>query len=85
MSGPRWLSTTAIVVALSVSGMGSGCTAGPPPQSLAQTCQIRSCECVADNASWFGRAATTDIAWETDGDATCPEGYALRLSERDKK
>lgn len=66
---------TTVVVAV------AACAGEAPPQSLAKTCQLKACECAAPDTSWFGRAPTIDIRWQPNGDAACPDGYVLRLSD----
>ena len=73
-----WCSPLLVVLAL------AGCTgtkAGDPDLALA--CELRTCACLAENASIFAtKRETTDILWRDNGEAYCPEGFVLtRINE----
>lgn len=46
--------------------------------NLAVACALKPCECTPEGA--FG-GDPAPVLWRENGDAYCPEGYALRLSD----
>lgn len=47
-----------------------------PPQ-LHLACQTIDCECQKEKISIFADREAAEIIWRTNGDATCPTGFAL--------
>ena len=47
--------------------------------NLAVACALRACECVPDRGL-FPSGKAEAVLWQTNGDAFCREGYALRLA-----
>ncbi len=47
--------------------------------NLGVACALRACECVPDRGL-FPSGKVEAVLWQTNGDAYCREGYALRLA-----
>ena len=54
-----------------------GCGSARKPPDLALACQTMDCVCVAAAASPFSARRETAPLWRADGDAYCPDGFAL--------
>ncbi len=46
-------------------------------------CQTVECECRASEGGLFGSTKKADIVWRENGEAACPEGFALKRIRRD--
>lgn len=45
--------------------------------NLALACQTMACTCSTVSGSLFEKTKTTEILWRANGDAYCPDGFAL--------
>ncbi len=66
----------AAALVLALGGCGGSGPARKAP-ALALACQTKDCVCVAAAASPFAVRRETAPLWRADGDAYCPEGFAL--------
>ena len=64
----------ALVLALGACG-GAGSDRKAPDLALA--CQTRDCICAAGADTPFAERRETDVLWRANGDAYCPDGFAL--------
>ena len=65
------------------------CAGGAPPAdpdapSLAKACTVRPCQCLSTEFAFFLKRQSQPIQWRSNGDAACPEGFKLVLSEPPK-
>ena len=68
----------AATLSLSLAACGSTGRAGPESvPNLALACQTMACTCSAETGRLFGKTKTTEILWRANGDAYCPDGFAL--------
>ena len=65
----------------------AACADEPPPPSiavkpsLAQACTVRPCQCLSTSGAIFLIRKSAPIRWLKNGDASCPEGFELTLSD----
>jgi hypothetical protein len=65
----------------------AGCAGAAPPASeapqpsLAKACAVRPCQCLSTNIPFFLVRESSPIRWLENGDASCPEGFKLVLSD----
>jgi hypothetical protein len=57
----------------------AACSVPHPPADLAAACQFKACVCSDTRALMPALTAGRSVEWRANGDAGCPEGYALRL------
>ena len=65
-----------------VAGLGlwlAGCGTGQADRApdLALACQTMDCVCGATSVDLFEKRRTVEVLWRANGDAYCPEGFAL--------
>jgi len=62
----------------------SGCSLGMSVESgsLAGACQFQPCECVGSGGALGFGGERASIVWRENGDATCPDGFRLRLAAK---
>ena len=82
------LATRALRVAVGAAALALvGCAETPPPAgnrpqpTLAKACQVRPCPCLSDSIPFFLVRDSRPIHWQENGDASCPEGFKLVLSD----
>ena len=70
--------TVSIVAGLGLwlAGCGGAGSARKAPD-LALACQTMDCICAATSVGLFERRKTRDVLWRVNGDAYCPDGFAL--------
>ncbi len=62
------------------------CTSDAEVQSrLEIACAVKKCECVSKEAVVFSTPERQDVLWQSNGNAYCPEGFALAEYKGDKK
>ena len=59
-----------------LAGCGGAEQAGKAPD-LALACQTMDCVCSESEVGLFEKRRTVEILWRANGDAYCPEGFAL--------
>ncbi|MDE0060598.1 MAG: hypothetical protein OXI22_09425 [Defluviicoccus sp.] len=64
----------ALVLALGACG-GDGPARKAPDLALA--CQTMDCVCTGDPETLFAAERKTEVLWRANGDAYCPDGFAL--------
>lgn len=71
-------------VTVILAAVTAGCALAQSTEtgSLAGACQFRPCECVRAGASLSPFAEVKPVEWLINGDATCPDGFRLRLASR---
>lgn len=50
----------------------------PVATTLGEYCATSDCACFKTDRPFWLNPEKTDIVWDLDGNATCPEGFALR-------
>jgi hypothetical protein len=53
---------------------------GGTPET-AKACQVRPCRCLSASIPLFFVRESVPVRWRENGDAYCPEGFVLVLSE----
>jgi hypothetical protein len=72
----------ALLALLALSACAGGAEpADPNAPSLAKACAVRPCQCVGTDFAFFLKRQSQPIQWRSNGDAACPEGFRLMLSE----
>lgn len=64
----------------------AGCAGTAAPHdasqpSLAKACAVRPCRCLSTTVPFFLVRDSAPIRWLENGDASCPEGFKLVLSQ----
>jgi len=71
------------VIMLSLAVFLASCAAQEQqPQNMEYYCQLKNCVCRSTESALFGGSEDQDVAWNDDGEAACPEGFALAPSQR---
>ena len=48
-------------------------------------CAVKKCECVSQESNVFSTPEREDVLWQSNGNAYCPEGFALAEFKGKKK
>lgn len=70
----------AILAAIWLGACASEAPLGGTPE-LAKACAVRPCRCLSDTVPFFLVRKSAPVQWRENGDAYCPEGYSLALSD----
>ena len=68
--------STAAALVLALGGCGGAAPDREAPD-FALACQTRDCICAAGADSPFAARRETAVLWRANGDAYCPDGFAL--------
>jgi hypothetical protein len=83
--GGRLVRTAVLCIAVLAPVLAaSGCAGNPEPRQLGRACAVRPCTCVDTNVAWWRKAQTSEPLWTVGGQAYCPDGYDLRLTEANR-
>ena len=68
---------------LAVTVLAAGCdTQKKPLPHLPLACETRDCVCTETEILVFRKIKEVPVQWKPTGEAYCPEGFVLRLSEK---
>lgn len=70
---------------IAIAAILAGCTGAPAQEGqpeLAKACAVRACECVSRTTPIFRERERAPLQWRQNGDAYCPDGFKLVLSEK---
>lgn len=73
--------------ALLLAMLLGACSGEPTLQGapeLAKACAVRQCQCLSSSIPFFFIRESAPVQWRENGDAYCPEGFSLVLSEAKK-
>jgi hypothetical protein len=59
----------------------AGCASSPGEADLALACQFRPCTCADATALIWQAADTKPVEWRENGDAGCPPGFTLKVTD----
>ena len=67
-----------------ILGALAGC-AGEPGPDLGLACAVAKCACAHEGFLTRGKGEPSPVLWKENGNAYCPDGQALRRTDRKRK